>query len=302
MADPVVVTFLSLILVSVGYIGWKIRELPEQDSLEDDDLTNALKASLHDYGLNEEIRSVKDQAESIQNLHDEIEGMLTNPGKRGSFGEQQLETILQDHFPPDRYGTQETVIGSKKPDAYIESTEGIICIDSKFNQDNYQKYVEAEDEEQKEKYRKKFRKDVEKELKKIKKKYIKPDEGTAEIAFAFIPSEAVYYHLITEEYNLVREYSAEGVQVVSPLTLGQKLDLIMAGIESQKLSEKAEQIQKNLRGLEDKFESVNDVWSTLRKQVNNAASNTDKLNRELQELENKFENSTDTELEKEIEK
>lgn len=106
--------------------------------------------------------------------------------------------------------------------------------------------IEIEDSQEKERFKHDFRKDVQSHLNKIAEDYVCPEAGSAEFAFAYIPSEAVYYSSANEEFEMLRDYAKRGVQVVSPLTLSHKIELIKAGVHAKKLSEDAENVKKEL--------------------------------------------------------
>jgi DNA recombination protein RmuC len=268
---------------------WRIyNSLDEDDGVETDQLTSALAQTFEDLEFQNKVSRIQQHAESMEELHTDIERMLQNPRERGEFGEKQLDVLLGEHLPPDMYGTQEQVVGNKVPDAHIKTPEGTVCIDSKFPLDNYEKYAKSEDEGERQEYQKQFAKDVEKQLKKIESDYVRPEEGTTRFAFAFIPSEGVYYHLITEEYDMLREYTKRGVQVVSPLTFGHKLELIKAGVQARKLSEQAQEINKRLDGIRAGFEELEDEWGTLQRHIRNAKNKADDVDSEYQRLRDEF--------------
>ncbi|MBM3190222.1 MAG: DNA recombination protein RmuC, partial [Chloroflexi bacterium] len=179
-------------------------------------------------GLGERIQAVEMHAREIRDSYRSFEQLLRVPIERGSFAELSLETILGDGLPPDMYMIRQRVLDGKVPDASIRSTVGVICIDSKFPLDNYHRMLTA-DEREMAGFARSFARDVRGHLAKIARDYVQPDKGSAAFAFAYIPSEAVYYYLVNQAYELLREYTRQGVQVVSPLTLGHKLELIKAG-------------------------------------------------------------------------
>ena len=105
-----------------------------------------------------------------------------------------------------------------------------------------------------------FISDVKRCLDKVAHDYICPNDGSAEFAFAYIPSESVYYFLVSEAYEMLRDYAKIGIQVVSPLTLSHKIELIRAGISAKKLSEKAEEVKSGLVTLSYCFNEVDEKW------------------------------------------
>ncbi len=161
--------------------------------------------------LDKKVGELTVQAEDIRNAHKSVEQMLRIPKERAPIGEIGLEVILSDQLPPDMFGIRQKILDGKIPDAYIKSTSGTICIDSKFPLDNYVKMVEAKDPVEKESFKTRFIKDVEGHIKKISLDYINPQKGSADFAFAYIPSEGVYYFLVNEAYDMLRSYATKGV-------------------------------------------------------------------------------------------
>lgn len=255
------------------------RDLRErQVEVDGDRLELALDRTLSDIDFETTVHDIEKHAGELRDLHGNIENMLRAPRERGAFGEQQLEVLLSDHLPPDMFGIREQVIDGKAPDAHVRSSAGLICIDAKFPLDNYERYLHADDEAEAERYRREFAANVEAQLEKIRTDYVRPEAGTADFAFAFVPAESVYYHLVTEEYELLRSYTTKGVQVVSPLTFGHKLELIKADVNARKLTEQAEEVRNRLQGLTAAFEEVEDEWETFYRHLRNAKGRADDVN------------------------
>jgi DNA recombination protein RmuC len=226
-------------------------------------LESSISKALTNSGILEKVGRVEGHVNEIINLHRSIEQMLRVPTQRGAFGEITLEKILSDHLPKEMFGIRKRVLDGKIPDAYINSTVGIICIDSKFPLENYRKMINAEDEGSRERYKNDFLKDVQNHLSKVKSDYVVPHKGSAEFAFAYIPSEGVYWFLVNEAYELLRDFVREGVQVVSPLTLAHKVELIKAGVHAKKISEEAQRIKESLMSLARRFEELDRSWKTF---------------------------------------
>jgi len=228
--------------------------------VEQKDVESAISNAWMKLGLGETIGQLTTYAGDIRDDYRSLEQMLRVPTERASFGELALETILSDQLPPEMFGIRERVLDGKTPDAHIKSTVGIICIDSKFPLDNYRRMVEAADLKEKEGFKKQFLKDVQGHLKKIADDYVCPEKGSAQFAFAFIPSESVYYFLVNETYEVLRSYTVKGVQVVSPLTLSHKIELIKAGVHAKKLSEQAEKVRNDIVELSRRFSDIDQKW------------------------------------------
>jgi len=282
---------IGLLLVAITLLGAILYlQLNDEDpeiEVDPDKVRGAVSESWRDLKLDKEIGQIENQVSEIKNLHTDLETMMKNPRERGEFGEVKLEALLEDHLPTSMYGIRERVVGGKTPDAYIESSQGKIIIDSKFPLDNFKRIMDENDNE--ENYERKFRKDVEKQLKEIERKYVRPEEGTAEYAFEFVPSERVYYYLVKEEYELLNKYTKKGVQVVSPLTLGHKLELIKSDVKTKQLSEKAEEVQENIQTVGNKLSKIRNNWDTYyNTHLKNAWNKASDISSELEDLEDEF--------------
>jgi DNA recombination protein RmuC len=91
-------------------------------------------------------------------------------------------------LPPDNYKLQYKFKSGEIVDAVIFIDKKIVPIDSKFSLENYNKILDSKTDLEKQKYEAEFRKDLKKRIDETSK-YIKPQEGTMEFAFMFIPSE-----------------------------------------------------------------------------------------------------------------
>ncbi len=253
------------------------------------DIENAVSSTWTKLGLEEKIGTLGAHAQDIRNSYRSIEQMLRVPTERATLGELSLETILSDQLPPDMFGIRKMILDGKIPDAHIRSTVGLICIDSKFPLDNYRRMVEIEDFKEKERFKNDFRKDVKSHLSKIAEDYVCPEKGSAEFAFVYIPSEAVYYFLVNEEFEMLRDYTKRGVQVVSPLTLSSKVELIKAGVQAKKLSEEAESVRKDLNIISQRFSEIDELWRVFYStHLRNAGEKAEELDRAYKKLRDEF--------------
>lgn len=253
------------------------------------DVEDAVSSTWTKLGMEEKIGRLTTYTEDIRDYHRSIEQMLRVPKERAALGELSLETILSDQLPPDMFDIRKTILDGKIPDAHIRSTVGLICIDSKFPLDNYRSMEKSEDSKEKERFKSDFRKDVRNHLNKIAEDYICPEKGSAEFAFAYIPSEGVYYFLVNEEFEMLRDYTKRGVQVVSPLTLSHKVELIKAGVHAKKLSEEAEGVRKDLTTIAQRFNEIDGLWRVFyNTHLRNAEGKAEELDIAYKRLREEF--------------
>ncbi|HPW34567.1 MAG TPA: DNA recombination protein RmuC, partial [Candidatus Paceibacterota bacterium] len=190
-------------------------------------------------------------ADQLKNLQD----ILKNPKQRGILGEYYLETVLKNVLPPGVFQMQYEFKDGVIVDAAVFVKDKIIPIDSKFSLENYNRILEARGED-KEKFEAAFVQDLKNRIDETSK-YIKPEEGTMEFAFMFIPSEAVYYDLLVNKIGAIKvntrdliAYAAEKkVMVVSPTTFLAYLQTVLQGLKALQIEESAKEIKKRVEDL-----------------------------------------------------
>ena len=92
----------------------------------------------------ENIHSLSTQVNDLQNI-------LSNKQLRGAFGEVQLENIVKDALPQNAYQFQYTLLSNTRVDCIVKMPQppGSICIDSKFPLEDYKKFANSSNEQEK---------------------------------------------------------------------------------------------------------------------------------------------------------
>ena len=192
-------------------------------------------------------RQTQGFAEQLQNLQD----VLKNPKQRGILGEYYLETVSKNVLPPGMYQMQYPFKNGEIVDAAVFVNDKIVPIDSKFSLDNYNRLVHARDEERAV-FEKAFVNDLKMRIQETAK-YIRPEENTMDFAFMFIPSEGIYYDLLTnqvgggEDENLIQRAAGKyKVIIVSPTSFLAYLQTVLQGLRGMQIEKRAEEIQKRV--------------------------------------------------------
>ncbi len=203
--------------------------------------------------LDETNKQVISITEDLQSLQD----ILKNPKQRGVLGEYYLETLLKNVLPPDSYQMQYAFPDGTIVDAVVFVKERIIPVDSKFSLDNYRRLVEEKNGPRKDELEKLFINDLKNRITETAK-YIKPEDGTMDFAFMFIPHEAIYYDLLVnqvgevtgETENLIeRAARKHKVIIVSPTSFLAYLQTVLQGLRALQIEESAKEIKKNVEEL-----------------------------------------------------
>src|SRR3989344_4384525 len=174
-------------------------------------------------------------SEQLKNLQD----ILQNPKQRGILGEYYLETGLKNVLPPGSYQMQYAFPDGLIVDAVVFVKDKIIPIDSKFSLENYNRLVEEKNPAERAKLERAFRNDLKLRIDETSK-YVKPEEGTMEFAFMFIPHAAIYYDLLLAHVGAVKvntrdliEYAfkEKKVIIVSPTSFLAYLQTVLQGLK-----------------------------------------------------------------------
>jgi len=180
-------------------------------------------------------KNVVDVKEQLGKLTD----VLANPKQRGILGEYFLESLLKNIFQPNQYQCQYRFKDGEAVDAAIFVKEKIIPIDAKFSLENYNKILEEKDGLKREKLEKAFKQDLKTRIEETAK-YIRPEEGTMDFAFMFIPSEGIYYDLLINQiggiksntYDLIEyAFKEKHVIIVSPTSFYAYLQTVLQGLK-----------------------------------------------------------------------
>src|SRR3989338_6488712 len=195
-------------------------------------------------------RQTQTYAEQLQSLQD----LLKNPKQRGILGEYYLETVLRNVMSPEDYRIQYPFKNGEIVDAVIVINKKLVPVDSKFSLDNYNRFVSTQvGTPERATAEKAFVNDLKLRITETAK-YIRPEEDTMDFAFMFIPSEGIYYDLLTnqiggggEEENLIqRAASKYKVIIVSPTSFLAYLQTVMQGLKALQIEQKAVDIQKRV--------------------------------------------------------
>jgi DNA recombination protein RmuC len=194
-------------------------------------------------------RQTQTYAEQLQSLQD----LLKNPKQRGILGEYYLETVLKNVLPPGMFQMQYGFTNGEIVDAVVFVNDKIVPIDSKFSLDNYNRFVSTQvGSPERATAEKAFVNDLKLRITETAK-YIRPEENTMDFAFMFIPSEGIYYDLLTnqvgggEDENLIQRAAGKyKVIIVSPTSFLAYLQTVMQGLKAMEIEKRAEEIQKRV--------------------------------------------------------
>jgi DNA recombination protein RmuC len=235
-------------------------------------------------------KNIGEMSEIGRNMK-ELQDFLKSPKLRGNIGEQVLKELLSQMLPKQSFHLQYAFKNGSIVDAAIQTSAGIIPIDSKFPMENFKKLNAAENDAEKKKADKDFKSDVKHHVDSISKKYIVTGEGTIDYALMYVPSESVYYEIVNN--SDLFDYSLKvRVLPVSPMTFYAYLQAILMGFEGQKVSDRAREILSAIKSIQKEYEKVADSIDTLGRHVSNSYNMMSQVQSGFDKLGNKITTTT----------
>ena len=249
--------------------------------------------------VRERLKAIDEAQKNMENLSKDVvslRNIMEGNQSRGQYGEYQLNMVLNNVFGDTVgcYQEQYTIKRSRDGDdvradavVFMPEPNKMICIDSKFPFQDYERLFNAESDEERDNYKKEFARAVKQHITVIKDKYI-VDGKTAPEALMFIPNDGVFA-FIHHELNEVVEYAREKkVIITSPSTLPAILVTInMVRIETER-AKNVKEISKQLSILGKQFELFSREWESFSKQLDTASKTREKLDSRVSRITNKF--------------
>ena len=177
--------------------------------------------------------------------------------------------MLRQVLPESLFKLQYSFSSGERVDAVIVTSAGLLCIDSKFPMSNFRQIYTLPGDAQRHQAKKDFTQDVKRHITSIAGKYLNPHEGTVDVAFMYVPSEAVFYEITTDP-NLTDFASENRIVPVSPATLYAYLEGVLMAYQSKQMQEKSFEILKLIKGIQKDYVQVEDGLSILNRHLTNA--------------------------------
>jgi DNA recombination protein RmuC len=257
----------------------KKKELIDQNL---GDMKKTLK-SLHDQSvkLTGNLETSSRETQKLQESTSKLREILSSSQKRGQWGERMVEDILDFiGFMEDKnYIKQTQVESGEKPDYTFLLPKGKkLNMDVKFPLASYERYINAELDEEREAQKKEFLKDVKKHIKDVAgREYVNPAEGTVDYVLLFIPNESIYGFINQEDTKLIDYALEKKVLLCSPLTLYAMLSLIYQATRNFAMEEKATEVMNLLNAFRLQWGKYVEVMDKMGRSLDTAKKDFDTL-------------------------
>ena len=257
--------------------------------------------------VSERLEAVQKGLGEMQALADgvgDLKRVLTNVKSRGTWGEVQLGSILEDLLTADQYDTN--VKTKKDSNDLVEfairlpgpsdDPEQVLYlpIDSKFPQEDYLSLldaVEKGDGDAVERISKSLGNSIKSSAKVIREKYIDPPH-TTDFAIMFLPTEGLYAEVLRRP-GLMEEIQNEyRVVITGPTTLSATVSSFKLGFRTLAIEKRSSEVWNVLAAVKTEFQTFGKVMDKIHKQLQTVSGTVEStqvrtraMDRKLREVE-----------------
>ena len=227
------------------------------------------------------------EMQSLANGVGDLKKVLTNVKTRGTFGEIQLGSLLEQILAPGQYelnvetrqGSGQRVEFALKLPGRDGTTEGMVWLplDAKFPQEDYLRLVEAQeaaDAAAAADSRKQLDRSVREMAKTIRDKYLDPPH-TTDFGVMFLPTEGLYAEVLRLPglfEALQRDFK---VMVAGPTTLAALLNSLQMGFRTLAIEKRSAEVWNLLGAVRTEFSKFGIILDKTRKKLVEAGNHID---------------------------
>lgn len=236
---------------------------------------------------------------SLANGVNDLKRALSNVKVRGTFGEIQLQAILDDILTKEQYdvnavtkiGSNERVEFAIKIPAKDESKSYIyLPIDSKFPQEDYQRLLDAEEAADKNlinECRKALITRMKSEASDIKNKYIDPP-NTTDFGLLFLPTESLYAEAVKEPGFMEFMQKNYKVVITGPSTISAFLNSLQMGFRTLAIEKRSSEVWRVLGAVKTEFTKFGDMLDKTQKKLQEASNTIETASKKSKTIERKL--------------
>ncbi len=279
----------------------KIRDLQTDNGIRLEEMRKTVDEKLHatlEQRLSASFKLVSDRLEKVhQGLGEmqqlaigvgDLKRVLSNVKTRGTWGEVQLEMLLEQVLTPEQYSKNvETIPGSgervefaiKLPGNSNKNNDAPVWmpIDAKFPREQYERLLEAADHADAEAVAaagRELERAVRLEAKKIASKYLSPPL-TTDFAILFLPTEGLYAEVMRRPGLADELQRTQRISIAGPSTLSALLNSLQMGFRTLALEQRSSEVWQVLGAVKTEFGKFGEVLAATKMTLERAAKNID---------------------------
>jgi DNA recombination protein RmuC len=289
----------------------KLRELQGENAAKLEEMRKTVDERLHatlEHRLGESFKLVSDRLEQVHRGLGEMQTLaagvgdlkrvLTNVKTRGTWGEVQLEALLEQMLVREQFeknvatrpGSSERVEFAIRMPGRVDGTQVWLPIDSKFPAEDYDRLIAAQDRADAaavEESARALEMRIRLEAKTIRDKYIEPPH-TTDFALLFLPTEGLYAEVLRRPGladTLQRDFR---VVIAGPTTLAAILNSLQMGFRTLAIEQRSGEIQLLLGAVKTEFGRFGEVLANTKKQLETVTNSIGKAEVRTRAIERKL--------------
>ncbi len=291
----------------------KLKELQADNQVRLEEMRRTVDEKLQatlEQRLGESFRLVSERLDQVHRGLGEMQALaadvgdlkrvLTNVKTRGTWGEVQLSSLLEQLLIPDQYAANvATVPGSNDRVEYAIRLPGRdptgeavlwLPIDAKFPREDYERLLIAQeraDAPAAEQAARQLEQRLRAEAKSIRGKYVSPP-ATTDFALLFLPIEGLYAEVVRRP-GLVDDLQRDHrVVVAGPTTLAAILSSLQMGFRTLAVEKRSSEVWELLGAVKTEFGKFGDMLAKTRRQLQTAANTLGEAEGKTRTIERKM--------------
>ncbi len=290
----------------------KIKDLQNDNAQKLEEMRKTVDEKLHatlEQRLGESFKLVSDRLDKVhQGLGEmqqlatgvgDLKRVLTNVKTRGTWGEVQLEILLEQMLTPDQYAKNvETVPASgervefaiRLPGAKDDGTQVWMPIDAKFPKEQYERLVDAAERADADGVAtagRELERAVRNEAKTIAEKYLSPPL-TTDFAILFLPTEGLYAEVMRRPGLSDELQRTHRVTIAGPSTLSALLNSLQMGFRTLALEKRSSEVWQVLGAVKTEFGKFGEVLASTKSALERVAKNIDQAETRTRQMTRKL--------------
>ena len=273
----------------------RLRELQGDNAAKLEEMRRTVDEKLHatlEQRLGASFKQVSDRLEQVHKGLGEMQALasdvgdlkrvLSNVKTRGTWGEVQLASLLEQLLVPEQYaanvapvpGSNERVEFAIRLPGRGDEAPVWLPIDAKFPREDYERLVIAQenaDPVAAEAAARQLEQRLRLEAKTIRTKYVSPPD-TTDFALMFLPTEGLYAEVVRRPGLMDDLQRSWRVVVAGPSTLAAILSSLQMGFRTLAVEKRSSEVWQLLGAVKTEFGKFGDVLAKTKEQIDRAST------------------------------
>ncbi|MGH8712724.1 MAG: DNA recombination protein RmuC [Casimicrobiaceae bacterium] len=229
----------------------------------------------------------------------DLKKVLTNIKTRGTWGEMQLENLLEQMLTPAQYGRNVATrpgrswrveFAIRMPGRDESNGEFWLPIDAKFPLEDFQRLQDAQERADLagvEIFGKALEDRVRRQARDINEKYIEPPH-TTDFALLYLPVESLYAEVLRRPGLIDSIQREHQVTLAGPTTLAAILNSLQMGFRTLAIERRSGEVWRLLAAVKTEFGTFGDVLARTKKQLETVGNTLDAAEVRTRSIERKL--------------